>query len=756
MSRLTKYKGRSLRWLGLVWAFLLLPAMNLESWFGTPSGIYAATPQKSTNGSQKNTSASQKSKSASQKNANAQKAAKQKNAKKEAAKKQAAKKQAAKKKTAQKQTAQKQAAKKATTSAKTTKAALTPEQEQAQYQQKVAEVQRHNAKVAAYSNRDIAHRLGVWGQVGYSAILPAGFDYDAAAQTGLQPNALGGVGGGAGLGYQLRYRRFLFTTGVEWQMYNSATHFAPIARSFSMSPYPSMQYTYSYSDVHDKWQAGYVQIPLLFGMELENWYWQAGAKVGLNVLGSSKMTGSLTTLIHDNELIGDFHDMYTHALVSDYAVNSGRQTVQFGLNAALAAEIGLSLDKWTRPTVRAGRKPTAAQQFAMGMHYRLALFAEYGVLNIQNSSNVAATATDLPANFAPAMGVQEKAADLYEKVAYGSTLATSSARNARLNPLLVGVKLSIYYELPRKAKKMLPIPKEPMPRMAVAVVDAENGKTLAGARVLLENTKNGKQTNKTTNSKGYTVARLPKGNYQVSAAKLGYYADSLEYALSRDLADTLLVRLRPEPMPIVYTLAGVVLDSATHNPIEEAAVRIASAAEAQKELYNGQSNEDGLFVSDLTAGQYRIEIAAAGYMPYSQMVEFEQDTLQLMLKPIEKGATMRINHLYFATNKTIILPESEGALSDLAAFLQDNPSIRIRITGHTDSIGTDSFNERLSLGRAKSVRADLISRGIDASRIEFAGKGKTQPIATNDTEEGRALNRRVEFEVIETGKGSAE
>ena len=739
MSRLTKYKGCSLRWLGLVWAFLLLPAMNLESWFGTPSGIYAATPQKNTNATQKSKSATQKSKAA-------QKAAKQKNAKKQAAKKQAAK----------KQVAQKQAAKKSTTSAKTTKVALTPEQEQAQYQQKVAEVQRHNAKVAAYSNRDIAHRLGVWGQVGYSAILPTGFGYDAATQTGLQPNALGGVGGGAGLGYQLRYRRFLFTTGVEWQMYNSATHFTPFAQSFSMAPYPSMQYSYSYSDVHDKWQAGYVQLPLLFGMELENWYWQAGAKVGLNVLGYSKMTGSLTTSIHDNELIGDFHDMYTHALVSDYAVASERQTVQFGLNAALAAEIGLSLDRWTRPTVRAGRKLTAAQQFAMGMHYRLALFAEYGVLNIQSSGNVPATATDLPADFAPAMGVQEKAADLYEKVGYGSTLATTSARNARLNPLLVGVKLSIYYELPRKAKKMLPIPKEPMPRMAVAVVDGENGKTLAGARVLLENTQTGKQTNKTTNSKGYTVARVSKGTYQVSASKLGYYTDSVDYTLARDLADTLCVRLRPEPIPIVYTLAGVVRDSATHNAIDEAAVRIASAAEAEKELYSGLSNEDGLFVSDLTAGQYRIEIAAAGYMPYSHIVAFEQDTLQLLLKPIEKGATMRINHLYFATNKTIILPESEAALSDLAAFLQDNPSIRIRITGHTDSIGSDSFNERLSLGRAKSVRADLISRGIDASRIEFAGKGKTQPIATNATEEGRALNRRVEFEVIETGKGSAE
>lgn len=730
--------------MGVVAALWLCPMTKIESWFGTPSGIYAATPQKSSANSQKSKTA--------------QKANKQKNAKKQTAKKSAVKKNSAgavKKNTraVAKNNTGVNAAKKnaAANTVKQNTGGRTPEQEQALYQQKVAEVQRHNAKVAAYSNRDIAHRLGVWGQVGYSAILPNGFGYDATVPSGLQPNALGSVGGGAGIGYQLRYRRFLFTTGAEWQMYNSATHFAPFSRSFAMSPYPTMRYAYSYTNVHDQWQAGYLQIPLLFGMELENWYWQAGAKVGLNLLGSSRLKARLTTSIHDEELIGDFHDMDSHALVSDYAVSSARQTVEFGMNAALAAEIGLSLDRWTRPTVRSGRKPTAAQRFAMGLHYRLALFAEYGVLNIQKDGNVSATATDVPADFAAAMGVQDKAADLYEKVSYGSTLATQSARGARLNPLLVGVKLSVYYELPRKVKKMLPIPKEPTPRMAVAVADAETGKMLSGARVGLLHSTNGKQTYKTTNSKGYTVARLPKGSYRVTAAKLGYYADSLDYTLSRDLADTLLVRLRPEPMPVVYTLAGVVRDSATHSAIEEAAVRILSSAEAPTELYSGASNEDGLFVSDLTAGQYRIEIAAAGYMPYSQTIAFEQDTLQLLLKAIEKGATMRINHLYFATNKTIILPESEAALSELAAFLQDNPTIRIRVTGHTDSVGSDSFNERLSLGRAKSVRADLIKRGVDASRIEFDGKGKREPIATNDTEEGRALNRRVEFEVIETG-----
>ena len=137
-------------------------------------------------------------------------------------------------------------------------------------------------------------------------------------------------------------------------------------------------------------------------------------------------------------------------------------------------------------------------------------------------------------------------------------------------------------------------------------------------------------------------------------------------------------------------------------------------------------------------------------MPLLQDISFDKDTITLFLQRIKEGVKVKINHLYFATNKTVILPESEEALSDLADFLRENPGVSIRITGHTDAVGSDASNMRLSIGRAKAVRANLIMRGIDADRIEFDGKGKTEPIATNETEEGRAQNRRVEFEILST------
>ena len=107
-----------------------------------------------------------------------------------------------------------------------------------------------------------------------------------------------------------------------------------------------------------------------------------------------------------------------------------------------------------------------------------------------------------------------------------------------------------------------------------------------------------------------------------------------------------------------------------------------------------------------------------------------------------------MRNLFFATNRATILPESEPELLNLYNLLVEYPEMRIRITGHTDNVGTDRFNQSLSEQRANSVRDDLIKRGIKADRIEAEGKGKTEPIATNDTEEGRAQNRRVEFTIL--------
>ncbi|MGN6800848.1 MAG: OmpA family protein [Ginsengibacter sp.] len=102
--------------------------------------------------------------------------------------------------------------------------------------------------------------------------------------------------------------------------------------------------------------------------------------------------------------------------------------------------------------------------------------------------------------------------------------------------------------------------------------------------------------------------------------------------------------------------------------------------------------------------------------------------------------------IYFDVNKDVVKPESYGSLKEIAAILTENPSVRIRIVGHTDSDGADEANLDLSKRRSVSVKNELVNAfKIDASRIETDGKGETQPVAANDSPSNKALNRRVEF-----------
>jgi OOP family OmpA-OmpF porin len=99
---------------------------------------------------------------------------------------------------------------------------------------------------------------------------------------------------------------------------------------------------------------------------------------------------------------------------------------------------------------------------------------------------------------------------------------------------------------------------------------------------------------------------------------------------------------------------------------------------------------------------------------------------------------------HFAFNSATLTPGAIAELSDTLSSLQNDPELRIRIDGHTDSVGSDAYNLRLSERRADSVKRYLVSEGISATRIETRGFGESSPVADNDTEEGRARNRRVE------------
>jgi OmpA-OmpF porin, OOP family len=120
----------------------------------------------------------------------------------------------------------------------------------------------------------------------------------------------------------------------------------------------------------------------------------------------------------------------------------------------------------------------------------------------------------------------------------------------------------------------------------------------------------------------------------------------------------------------------------------------------------------------------------------------------LYLVPIEVGQIVRLNNVFFDFDKWDLRPESFIELNLVLKMLNDNPAISIELGAHTDSKGSDEYNIKLSHNRAKSCVDYMISKGIDPSRVTWKGYGETVPVSTNDTDEGRQLNRRVEFKIL--------
>ena len=615
---------------------------------------------------------------------------------------------------------------------------LSAAEEKAQYMEQIAAIDKANAKAEAYNNRDITHRLGFWGQVGYSNLFTSGIAFDDKAQTGFQNKDKGFVGGGLGLGYQLRYKQFLMTVGAEFNTYNSIMGISnqpdgSILRSFGMEPYATtMTYTYNFAKMQDQLIGGFVQVPLLFGMELKKLplFWQAGLKAGIGVWASSKISGTMTTTIQDNELIDGLVDMYNHSLVTDQDFDHPATSVKWGLNLAATAEIGVNLDQWINASPR----------------LRLSLFADYGFLNALSYKAAAPASakaqTDLPAQLLATANPLDFPTN--------SALATSSAANAKVNPFLVGAKIAVWFDLPRPKKYTRDYPKKPTPRMGVYMFDENSALALGGVAVQITNTESGKQMQKNTNRKGLLQGRFAPGEYRISATKNGYFpSDTVLQSVEEFTFDTLRLPLRRIPAPVVYTLCMNVYDEESHEPVE-AAARLTALSDTVV-LYAAQASDDGFIETPLTEGDYIAHLTAAGYMPKDDTIHFVRDTADIFLRHIKEGIKVKIENLFFATNKTVILPTSEQAMSDLASFLIQNPSVTIHITGHTDAVGSDEANQILSEGRANAVRADLIKRGVAAERMTAEGKGEREHVADNDTEEGSQLNRRVEFTITGTG-----
>lgn len=200
--------------------------------------------------------------------------------------------------------------------------------------------------------------------------------------------------------------------------------------------------------------------------------------------------------------------------------------------------------------------------------------------------------------------------------------------------------------------------------------------------------------------------------------------------------------------PNLLRVHGKVLNSKTGEPVT---AQIAFASQGKANL-NTMSDHDGYVTSVPSAGEYTIFIEAQGYISLMEKLnirtyEMHQLEMNFSLQPVEVGTTVNLKNVLFAQTKADILPESYPELDLVVNFLKANPNVRIELSGHTDNRGVHADNVKLSQQRVNKVKEYLTSKGIDGKRISGRGYGGVKPIASNDTEESRRMNRRVEFTI---------
>lgn len=237
-----------------------------------------------------------------------------------------------------------------------------------------------------------------------------------------------------------------------------------------------------------------------------------------------------------------------------------------------------------------------------------------------------------------------------------------------------------------------------------------------------------------------------------ASGEYGYLVSNIDsYGLTDIIRFKLHETVKPDPVVLVE---GRVLNARTQRPLE-AVIRF-------DDLLSGR--EVGEARSDPRSGDYRIVLAsgknygyhaaAPGYLSVSENLELRELSQygelrrDLLLVPIEIGESIQLKNVFFVQSKALLLPESYPELDRLVRIMQENSTLEIQLEGHTDGRGDPKANLALSEQRAAAVKQYLVSKGISAARIIEKGYGGSRPKVSNDTEENRKLNRRVEFKII--------
>jgi len=253
---------------------------------------------------------------------------------------------------------------------------------------------------------------------------------------------------------------------------------------------------------------------------------------------------------------------------------------------------------------------------------------------------------------------------------------------------------------------------------------------------------------------GYPINTIDdEGSMIVTAdGKTAYYASDKKD--SKGGLDIYTFDLRSDLRPLrTLWVKGKVYDDKTKAGLPSTV--ILTDVDTRQIVSKLQTDEVGNYLITLPIGKdYAFNVHRKGYLFYSANYNLSGSapdsvfTADIPLEPIEANAKVILKNVFFDTKKTDLKPASITELDNVVKLMNENPNMKVLISGYTDNVGKPADNLTLSEGRAVSVVNYLVAKGINKDRLSYKGLGETHPIATNDTDQGRALNRRTELSVV--------
>lgn len=236
-----------------------------------------------------------------------------------------------------------------------------------------------------------------------------------------------------------------------------------------------------------------------------------------------------------------------------------------------------------------------------------------------------------------------------------------------------------------------------------------------------------------------------------STKKTGLFSSNRDAGSGRDIYQVDLKDFLPQAS--ILTLKGKVLDRTTGLPVG-AFIEVMPHGDSICSRVESDPVTGEFLLGIPGRSDYRLLTTSKGYLPYSVFLVPDTNRLSetvlhdIFLEPLQKGAAIVLQNIFFELNSARLLPESEPDLKELLLLFKQYPALVIELSGHTDNTGSQTFNLELSRKRAESVKSYLTERGINAEQIFTVGYGQSKPLATNTDEAGRQLNRRTEMKIL--------